>query len=86
MKLQQNQVWKKGDEYLRIVELERLEVHYKAIRDLLTGAGKHHRVSKKEFCRLLKEATLLTQEQVREIWMQQPAAEQSQNERTPFGA
>ncbi|MHA3774966.1 hypothetical protein ACXR0O_25890 [Verrucomicrobiota bacterium sgz303538] len=80
MKLQQNQVWKQGNEYLRIVELERLEVGYKAVRNLLTGEGKHHRVSKKEFCRLIKGAMLLNQEQVREIWMQSaPAVTQDQS-------
>lgn len=70
MKLAQNQMWKKGAEYLRIVHLERLEVQYKAITDLPSGKGTHHHVSKKEFCRLLKGATLLTHEQVLEIWRQ----------------
>ena len=60
MKLAQNQVWKQGDEFLRIVALERLEVQYKAMANLATGEGKHHRVTKKEFCRLIKGATLLT--------------------------
>jgi hypothetical protein len=68
MKLAQNQVWKKGGEYIRIVHLERLAVKYKALKKLLTGEGAHHQVSKKEFCRLLKGATLLTHEEVREIW------------------
>ena len=69
MKLAQNQVWKRGDEYLRIVRLERLEVQYKAISNLLSGEGTHHHVSKKEFSRLIKGATLLTQQEVREIWL-----------------
>lgn len=68
MRLQQNQVYRKGDGFLRIVELQRLEVQYKEVRDLLTGAGTHHRASKKEFCRLIKGAELLTQDQVRQIW------------------
>ena len=63
MKLAQNQVWKQGDEFLRIVALERLEVQYKAMANLATGEGKHHRVTKKEFCRLIKGATLLTPSQ-----------------------
>ena len=62
MKLRQNQVWKVGDEFLRIVALERLEVRYKAIKDLASGEGKHETVTKKEFCRLIKGATLLTPE------------------------
>ncbi len=76
MKLAQNQVWQQGEEYLRIVELERLEVHYKLSSNLLTGAGAHLRVSKKEFCRLIKGARVLTQEEVRAIWLQEggPAA------------
>ena len=69
MKLAQNQVWKQGDQYLRIVHLERLEVQYKAVTNLLTGEGQHRHVSKKEFCRLIKGATLLTQAEVREIWL-----------------
>ncbi len=74
MKLAQNQVYRQGDEYLRIVELERLEVQYKAVKNLLTGTGTHHRVSKKEFCRLIKGAALLTQSEVREIWTQSPTS------------
>ncbi len=68
MKLKQNQVWKAGGEYLRIVHLERLEVHYKSITDLLAGTGPHHQVSKKEFCRLIKEGTLLSPEEIRAAW------------------
>ena len=70
MKLFQNQVWKRGEEYLRIVSLNRQEVRYKAIVDLLAGEGEHHEVSKKEFCRLIKGATLLTSEEVRARWLQ----------------
>jgi len=60
MKLQQNQVWKQGDQYIRIVDLERLSVAYKVMKDLTTKEGEHHQVTKKEFCRLLKGAVLLT--------------------------
>jgi hypothetical protein len=59
LRLQQGQTWKQGETYLRIVHLERLEVDYKAVTDLATKEGKHHRVSKKEFCRLIKGATLV---------------------------
>ena len=69
MKLAQNQVWKQGDVYLRIVQLERLEVKYKAISNLRAGDGQHFHVSKKEFCRLIKGARLLTQAEVKEIWL-----------------
>ncbi len=58
--MQQNQIWKQGDQYLCIVELERLSVSYKAMTDLRTKEGKHFQVTKKEFCRLLKGATLVS--------------------------
>ncbi len=59
MKLQQGQVWKCGDEYVRIVRLERLEVGYKSASNLKFSDGKHQHTSKKDFCRLLKGATLV---------------------------
>jgi hypothetical protein len=59
LKLQQGQVWKRGEEFIRIVRLERLEVGYKVMKDLETREGTHHNATKKEFCRLLKSATLL---------------------------
>ena len=82
LKLAQNQVYRKGDEFIRIVELERREVQYKSVTNLLTREGSHHRVTKKEFCRLLKGATLLTQEEVREIWLESPIRDQAQQEPT----
>ena len=75
IKLAQNQVYRCGDEYIRIVELDRREVQYKAVTNLLTREGTHHRLSKKEFCRLIKAAPLLTQEEVREIWLASPLSE-----------
>ena len=59
MKLQQNQIWKKGSEYIRIVNLERMAVDYKTMKDLTTKEGTHTRMAKKEFCRMLKHAKLL---------------------------
>lgn len=59
MKLQQGQIWKKGDEYFRIVEWKRLSITYKAMKDLASGEGEMHQVTKKEFCRLVKSAELL---------------------------
>ena len=59
LKLQQGQVWKANGEYLRIVCLNRLEVEYKSLLDLASPDGTHHRATKKQFCRLLKGATLL---------------------------
>jgi hypothetical protein len=60
MKLLQGQVWKTADQYLRITELERLSVKYKAMKDLEARTGTHHQVTKKDFCRLIKSATLYT--------------------------
>lgn len=60
LRLRQGQIWKHGDEFIRIVHLERLEVRYKTFKDLKTGEGKHHHTGKKDFCRLLKDCVLLT--------------------------
>jgi hypothetical protein len=62
MKLKQGQTWKCGDEYVRIVDLQRLEVGYKTFKSLKTRTGTHQRASKKEFCRMLKNASLVTGE------------------------
>jgi len=62
MRLQQNQIWKKGKEYLRIVRLERFEVAYKSMTDLETKEGEHHVLTKKEFCRLLHGAQLVNED------------------------
>lgn len=59
MKLCQGQVWKKDAQYIRIVRLERLEVEYKTMGSLTTKAGSLQVTSKKDFCRLLKQAILL---------------------------
>ena len=60
MKLKQAQTWKCGDEFVRIVDLQRLEVGYKTFKDLKSSTGTHQRTSKKDFCRMLKNATLVT--------------------------
>ena len=59
MKLCQGQVWKLGHEFIRIVRLERLEVQYKSMPDLISKQGSLQVTSKKDFCRLLKGAKLL---------------------------
>ena len=60
MRLQQGQIWQQGEVFLRIVHLERLEVQYKVVTNIYTNAGTHHKATKKEFCRLIKGATLKT--------------------------
>jgi hypothetical protein len=59
MKLCQGQVWKADRKYIRIVRLERLEVEYKSLANLGAKEGTRHVTSKKDFCRLLKQARLL---------------------------
>ncbi|MFO1523669.1 MAG: hypothetical protein U1F77_10185 [Kiritimatiellia bacterium] len=59
MLLQQGQVWQKGAQFFRIVKLERLAVDYKEMPAAVTLDGRHHSVTKKEFCRLIKGATLV---------------------------
>ncbi|HEY1173564.1 MAG TPA: hypothetical protein VGH19_19525 [Verrucomicrobiae bacterium] len=59
LKLKQSQVWKLGNSYLRIVKLERLSVEYKDMPSPKTHLGTHHKLTKKEFCRLIKDAVLL---------------------------
>jgi len=68
IKLQQDQVWKRGEEYLRILHLELLEVEYKSLTSLATKEGTMHVTSKKDFCRLLKGAHLMTSEEIQKSW------------------
>jgi hypothetical protein len=58
MKLEQGQIWKQGDNYLRIVEWGRMHIEYKIMKDPATKEGSFHQVTKKEFCRMLKGAVL----------------------------
>ena len=62
MKLQQGQIWKQGEDYFRIVEWARLSVKYKVMKDPIAGEGVVLSVTKKEFCRLIKDAELLAEE------------------------
>jgi hypothetical protein len=59
MKLQQGQIWKCANEYVRVVHLERLEVGYKSFKTLKSPEGVHQHTSKKDFCRLLKGAVIV---------------------------
>lgn len=62
MKLEQGQIWKKGDEYIRIVEWARMSIEYKLMKNPISKVGTVHRAKKKEFCRLLKGAVLVMPE------------------------
>jgi hypothetical protein len=75
MKLQQDQVWKQGDQFIRITHLQRLEVKYKSTKKLSAKEGTHHHVSKKDFCRLLKGATLISSAQSREAGQRKAVAD-----------
>lgn len=57
--LAQNQLWKQGDSYLRIVIWERLAIRYKETESPDAAEGTIHDVSKKEFCKLIKGAELV---------------------------
>lgn len=73
MKLEQGQIWKQGDDYIRIVEWARLSIEYKVMKDPISKLGTLHKTTKKEFCRLLKGAVLLKPEG-------QPTAEAAAND------
>lgn len=64
LKLQQSQVWKLENVHFRVVRVERLAVDYKQQPSPNSKKGTHHHVTKKEFCRLIKGATLLTDEEI----------------------
>jgi hypothetical protein len=59
IQLAQNQLWKKGDQYFRIVIWERLAIRYKQTDSPEATEGALHDVTKKEFCRLIKGAELI---------------------------
>lgn len=59
MKLAQEQVWKKDDQYLRIVTWARMSIEYQQMPGLETKEGPMLTVTKKEFCRLIKGAELV---------------------------
>jgi hypothetical protein len=59
IQLAQNQLWKKGDQYFRIVIWERLAIRYKLTDSAEATEGTLHDVTKKEFCRLIKGAQLI---------------------------
>lgn len=59
IQLAQNQLWKQGDRYFRIVIWQRLSIQYKETGGPDSEEGTIHDVSKKEFCRLIKGAELV---------------------------
>lgn len=59
MKLEQGQIWKQGDDYIRIISRERISVDYRSTKSPYSKDGQRIQVTKKEFCRLIKGAELL---------------------------
>ncbi|MDE0836702.1 MAG: hypothetical protein OSA84_10165 [Akkermansiaceae bacterium] len=59
LQLAQNQLWKQGDRYFRIVVWQRLAIQYKETDSPDAAEGTIHDVSKKEFCKLIKGAELV---------------------------
>ncbi len=59
LQLAQNQLWKQGDTYFRIVIWERLAIRYKETTTANAEEGTIHDVTKKEFCKLIKGAELI---------------------------
>ena len=62
MRLEQGQIWEKGEDFILITKWERHYIEYKTMKDLETREGTVLEVTKKEFCRLLKGATLQPKE------------------------
>jgi hypothetical protein len=58
MRLFQDQIYQKGDRYIRIVRLDRYQVEFKAPIGDPKGEAEIQTLAKKEFCRLLKGMTL----------------------------
>ena len=75
MKLEQGQLWQKGDEYYRIVHWARMSIDYKVLKDAASKEGTLHQLSKKEFCRLLKGAVLVVPQKVAPTVDETPADE-----------
>lgn len=59
MRLEQGQIWQKGEDFILITRWERHFIEYKTMKDLETRVGTIHELTKKEFCRLLKGASLM---------------------------
>jgi hypothetical protein len=59
VRLFQDQIYQKGDRFIRILRLDRYEVEYKAVKDSPKGVGEVAVATKKEFCRLIKGMALV---------------------------
>lgn len=60
MKLRQNQIWQKDENYIRIVHRDTLSVVYKPFTAATVNEKvPHQRATKKDFCRMLKGFVLI---------------------------
>lgn len=59
MKLAEGQVWKKEKQFYLIVVWERLAIEYQILENMDALEGPIQRVTKKEFCRLIKGAEMV---------------------------
>jgi hypothetical protein len=59
MRIYQDEVYRKGEKYIRIVRLDRYEVEFKTMNGDPKGEGPIAVATKKEFCRLLKGMELV---------------------------
>ena len=59
MRLDEGQVWKLDEGFVLIVVWERLAIEYQELATVEATEGVIHRVTKKEFCRLIKNAEMV---------------------------
>jgi hypothetical protein len=59
MRIYQDEIYRKGEKYIRIVRLDRYEVEFKTMHGDSKGEGPVAVATKKEFCRLLKGMALV---------------------------
>lgn len=59
MRIYQDEIYRKGETFIRILRLDRYEVEYKTTNGDPKADGPVAVATKKEFCRLLKGMTLV---------------------------
>ena len=59
MRIYQDEVYQKGEKFIRIVRLDRYEVEFKTMTGDPKGEGSVAVLAKKEFCRSLKGMSLV---------------------------
>lgn len=61
MTLAEGQIWKKGEKFYLIAVWERLAIEYQLLDDVDATGATTQRVTKKEFCKLIKGAEMVKQ-------------------------